>query len=57
MKLEVKCLFLASSSAANYFNYQLFEGLEMRKILAHVLRMQNNIQTKALIFLDFHGIS
>ena len=48
MKLEVKCLFLASSSAANYFNYQLFEGLEMRKILAHVLTVVHKYKSLLL---------
>ena len=42
MKLEVKYLFPTSSSGASFFIYQLSEGLEMRKILAHSIRMQKN---------------
>ena len=42
MKLEVKYLFPTSSSGASFFIYQLPEGLEMQKILAHSIRMQKN---------------
>ena len=42
MKLEVKYLFPTSSSGANFYIYQLPEGLGMRKILPRGIRMQNN---------------
>ena len=45
MKLEVKYLFPTSSSGANFYIYQVPEGLEMRKILAHGIRMQKNPRT------------
>ena len=54
MKLEVKYLFPTSSLLANV----CIICLEMRKILAHGIRMQNNLQTRAdifWIFTDFHG--
>ena len=35
MKLKVKYLFPTSHLGANFFIYQLPEGLEMKKILAH----------------------
>ena len=57
MKLEVKYLFPTSSSGANFYIYQLHEGLGMRKILAHGIRMQNNPQTRVdffWIFMDFY---
>ena len=44
MKLEVKYL-ATSSSGANLCNYQLPEGLGMRKKLSHGIRMQKNPQT------------
>ena len=46
MKLEVKYPFPTSSSDANACIYQLPEGLEMRKILAHGMRMQKNPQIR-----------
>ena len=45
MKLEVKYLCPASSSGANFLIHQLPEGLEMRNILAHGIRMQKIPQT------------
>ena len=39
VKLEVKYLFPTSFSVANFNIYQLPEGLGMRKILAHGIRM------------------
>ena len=39
MKLEVKYLFPTSSSGATFDNYQLPEGLGMRKILAFGIKM------------------
>ena len=60
MKLEAKCLFPTSSSGANVFIHKLSESLEIRKILAHGIRMQTNPQTRALIFCiftDFHRVS
>ena len=44
MKLEVRYL-ATSSSCANLCNYQLPEGLGMRKKLSHGIRMQKNPQT------------
>ena len=52
MKLEVKYLYPNSSLGANFYIYQLPEGLEMRKILAHGIRMQKNPQNKR-IFSEF----
>ena len=42
MKLEVEYLFLTSSSGANRYIYHLPEGLGMRKISAHGIKMQKN---------------
>ena len=59
MKLEVKYLFPTSSSGANSYIHQLPEGLGMRKILAHVIRLRKNPQTREdifWIFTDFHGV-
>ena len=59
MKLEVKYLFPNSSSDANFYIFQLPEGLGTRKILAHGIRMQKNPQTTEdifLIFTDSHGV-
>ena len=50
MKLEVKYLFRTSSSGANICIYQFPEGLEMRKILAHGIRIQKNPKIKTNIF-------
>ena len=50
MKLKVKYRFPTSSSGASFFIYQLLEGLEMRKILEDVVRMQKNTQTRMHIF-------
>ena len=60
MKLEVKYLFRTSSSGANSYIYQLPEGLGKRKMLAHVIGMQKNPQTREdilWIFTDFHGVT
>ena len=59
MKSEVKYLFPTSSSGANSYIHQLPEGLGMRKILAHVIRMRKNPQTREdifWIFTHFHGV-
>ena len=39
MKLGVKYLYLTSSSGKNFCIYQLREGLGMRNMLAHGIRM------------------
>ena len=52
-------LFPSLSSVGKFWIYQLTEGLEMRKILTHRLRMQKNSQTRAdilWIFTDFHRV-
>lgn len=46
MKLEVKYLFPTLSSDSNLYIYQLPEGLAMRKILAHAIKMQKNPETR-----------
>ena len=59
MKLKVKYIFPISSSGAHFYICQLPEGLGMRKILSHGIRMQKNPQTRAgisWIFTYFHGI-
>ena len=59
MKLKVKYIFPTSSSGANFYMYQLPEGLGMRKVLVHGIRMQKNSQTREDIFwtfTDFHGV-
>ena len=56
IKLEVKYLFPISCSGANFYIFQLPGGLEMRKILAHGIRMQRNPQARE-IFTDFHGVN
>ena len=46
-KIESQIYFFqTSSSGANFYICQLPEGLEMRKILAHGIRMQKNRQTR-----------
>ena len=47
---QVEYLFPTSSSSANIYIYQLSEGLAMRKILAHSIRMQKNPQTRGDTF-------
>ena len=57
IKLEVKYIFLTSYWGVDFYIYQLSEGLGMRKISAHGIRMQKN-QTRAdifCIFTDLHG--
>ena len=39
MNLEVKYLLPTASSSANFYIYQLHEGLEMRKIFPHWVRI------------------
>ena len=59
MKLKVKYLLPTSSSGANFYIYELPEGLGMREILAHGMRMPKNPQTREdifWIFTDFHGV-
>ena len=53
MKLEIKYIFSTSTSGANFYIYELPEGLEMRKILAHGTRMQKNPQAREDIFWIF----
>ena len=53
MKLEIKYIFPTSTSGANFYIYELPEGLEMRKILAHGTRMQKNPQARGDIFWIF----
>ena len=53
MKLEVKYIFPTSTSGANFYIYELPEGLGMRKIYAHGTRMQKNPQTRGDIFWIF----
>ena len=48
-KLEVKYLFPTSYSGASFFAYELFEGLQVRKILADVIGMQQNPQIRARV--------
>ena len=59
MKLEVKYIFPKSFSGANIFICQLSEGLGMRKVLAHGIRMQKNPSTRVdilWIFSDFQEV-
>ena len=53
MKLEVKYLFPTLSSDSNLYIYQLPEGLAMRQILAHAIKMQKNPETRWHIFWIF----
>ena len=48
-------LFPSSSSDGKFRIYQLPEGLGMRKILPHWLRMQKNPQSILWIFTDFQS--
>ena len=57
MKLGVKFLYLTSSSGENFYIYQLREGLGMRNMLAHGIRMQKNTQTRDAIFWIFMEFS
>ena len=57
MKLGVKYLYLTSSSGENFYIYQLREGLGMRNMLAHGIRMQKNTQTRDAIFWIFMEFS
>ena len=50
MKSEVKYIFPTSSSGVSFHIYQLPEGLGMRKILPHGIRIQSNPQTREKIF-------
>ena len=45
--------FATSCSSANFYVYQLPEGLVMRKIFAHGIRMQKNPQSNENIFSGF----
>ena len=53
MKLEIKYIFPTSTSGTNFYIYELPEGLEIRKILAHGTRMQKNPQARGDIFWIF----
>ena len=48
-KLEVS-IFSQLYSGASFFTYELFEGLQVRKILADVIGMQQNPQIRARVF-------
>ena len=57
MKLEVKYIFLTSSSGANFYIFHFPESMEVRKILTLDIKMQYNLQTREdifCIFKDFH---
>ena len=59
IKLEAKYLFPTSSSGSDVYIYQLLEGLRIRKILAHGIRMQKNPHIGTEIFWVFthcHGV-
>ena len=54
-----KYLFPTSYSGASFFTYKLFEGLQVRKILADVIGMRQNPQIRVPVFLDlwnFHRV-
>ena len=58
MELEIKYLFPTSSSGVEFYIYQLPEGLGMRTILTHGIRMQKKPQTREdifWIFKNFHA--
>ena len=57
MKLEVKYIFLTSSSGANFYIFHFPESMEVRKILTLDIRMQYNSQTREDIFCIFKGFS
>ena len=42
MQLEIRYLFSITFSGGNFYIYGMPEGLEMRKTLAHRIRMQKN---------------
>ena len=50
MKLKVKYLFPTSMPGTYFYIYQLPEGVKMREISAHDIRMQKNPQTRVDIF-------
>ena len=59
MQLEVKYLFQTSFSGANFYIYELPEGLGIRKTLARGIRMQKNPQTREetfWVFTHFHRV-
>lgn len=49
MKLTVKNIFVSFSFDAIFHVYQFPQDLRMRKILAHVVKMQKNLQRCATI--------
>ena len=61
MKLKVKYIFPTSTSGAKFYNYQLPEGLGVRKMLAHGIRMLKNSKTRedsfgfSRIFIELCG--
>ena len=50
MKLKVKYLFPTSMPGTDFYIYQLPEGVKMREISVHDIRMQKNPQTRVDIF-------
>lgn len=54
MKLKVRYLF--STSSLGFFIHKLSENLETRKILAYVIKMQKNPQTRVQIFWIFTDV-
>ena len=50
VKSKVNYVFPTSPSSADLFIHHFSEGLEMRKIIAHGIRMQSNLQTRAQIY-------
>ena len=58
MQLEVKYLLPTSFSGANFYIYELSEGLGIRKTV-HGITMQKNPQTRKKnfwIFMHVHGV-
>ena len=56
MKLEVKYIFPTSISGANFYIYELPEGLGMKIIDAHGTSMQKKSTNQEGHFPDFHGV-
>ena len=55
----MKYIFPTSTPGVNNYIYQLSEGLGIKRILAHVIRIQKNPQTRQDIFwilTDFHRV-
>ena len=59
MQLKVRYNFLTLFEGANFYIYELPEGLGTRKTLAHGISTQKNSQTGeeiVWIFTHFHGV-